>query len=146
MLIHKSAYHKAGRMDATFRHLGDLEFGIRLLAVGCQMEILPEPLVTYRHGGRQELSLQWGNTCRAHFRLIHKHCKLYRQEFGPLGELQEYARRARFYGLRKGRLPGRSMWAAGCLTQMIVGNASPPEIMPPADNQSLLGWFRRPSS
>jgi teichuronic acid biosynthesis glycosyltransferase TuaG len=146
MLIHKSAYHKAGRMDTTFRHLGDLEFGIRLLAVGCQMEILPEPLVTYRHGGRQELSLQWGNTCRAHFRLIHKHCKLYRQEFGPLGELQEYARRARFYGLRKGRLPGRSMWAAGCLTQMIVGNASPPEIMPPADNQSLLGWFRRPSS
>ena len=132
MLIHKSAYHKAGRMDATFRNLGDLEFGIRLLAVGCQMEILPDPLVTYRHGGREELSLQWGNTCRAHFRLIHKHRKLYRQEFGPLGDLQEYARRARFYGLRKGRLLGRSMWAAGCLTQMVVGNADASETPSPA--------------
>jgi GT2 family glycosyltransferase len=114
MFIHKSAYRKAGCMDATFRHLGDLEFGIRLLAAGCQMEILPEPLVTYRHGGRDELSLQWQETWRSHFRVIHKHSKLYRQEFGPMGALQEYARRAQFYGLRKGRLLGRSMWAAGC--------------------------------
>src|ERR1017187_848183 len=93
MLIRKSAYRKAGCMDRTFRNLGDLEFGIRLLAAGCQMEILPEPLVTYRHGGREELSLQWRNTCQAHFRIIHKHRRLYRQEFGPLGAMQKYARR-----------------------------------------------------
>jgi GT2 family glycosyltransferase len=47
MLIRKSAYQEAGCMDRTFRNLGDLEFGIRLLAAGCQMEILPEPLVTF---------------------------------------------------------------------------------------------------
>jgi glycosyltransferase involved in cell wall biosynthesis len=123
MLIHKSAYRRAGCMDGTFRHLGDLEFGIRLLAAGCHMEILPEPLVIYRHGGREELSLQWQETCRSHFRAIHKHRKLYRQEFGSLGAIQEYARRARFYGLRKGRLLGRSMWAVGCVMQKMVGNA-----------------------
>jgi glycosyltransferase involved in cell wall biosynthesis len=143
MLIHRSAYRKAGCMDTTFRHLGDLEFGIRLLAAGCQMEILPEPLVTYRHGGREELSLQWGNTCRAHFRIIHKHRKLYRREFGPMGALQEYARRAQFYGLRKGRLLGRSMWAAGCLTQMVVGSADASQTSSRAGDQALSGWFRR---
>jgi len=146
MLIHKSAYHKAGRMDATFRHLGDLEFGIRLLATGCQMEILPEPLVTYRHGGRDELSLQWQETWRSHFRVVHKHRNLYRQEFGPMGAMQEYARRAQFYGLRKGRLLGRSMWAAGCLTQMMVGRAVASEPSSCAGVQSLSGWFRRHSS
>ena len=145
MLIRKSAYRKAGCMDATFRHMGDLEFGIRLLGAGCQMEILPEPLVTYRHGGREELSLQWANTCRAHFRIIHKHRKLYRQEFGPMGAVQEYARRARFYGLRKGRLLGRSMWAAGCITQMVVGKADGSETSSRIGNVSVLGRFRRPS-
>jgi len=124
MLIHRNAYRKVGGMDRIFRNLGDLEFGIRLLAAGLQMEILPEPLVTYRHGGREELSLQWGKTCQAHFRIIHKHRKLYRQEFGPLGAVQEYARRAKFYGLRRGRLLGRSIWAAGCLTQIVVGRAA----------------------
>jgi glycosyltransferase involved in cell wall biosynthesis len=123
MLIHKNAYRKAGGMDRAFRHMGDLEFGIRLLAVGCQMEILPEPLVTYRRGGRDELSLKWKETCLAHFRIIHKHRRLYSQEFGPLGAMQEYARRAQFYGLRKGGVLGRSLWAAGCMTQTMVGEA-----------------------
>jgi len=146
MLIHKSAYRRAGCMDATFRHLGDLEFGIRLLAAGCQMEILPEPLVTYRHGGREELSLQWSNTCRAHFRIIHKHRKLYRQEFGPMGAMQECARRAQFYGLRKGRLLGRSLWAAGCLTQMVVGSAAASETSSRAGEQALPSGFSERSS
>jgi glycosyltransferase involved in cell wall biosynthesis len=123
MMIHKSAYWKVGGMDRTFRQMGDLEFGIRLLQAGCHMEILPEPMVTYRHGGRQELSLDWGDTCRAHFRIIHKYQRLYRQEFGPLGAVQEYARRAQFYGLRRGRLLGRSMWAAGCVAQLVAGSA-----------------------
>jgi glycosyltransferase involved in cell wall biosynthesis len=145
MLVHKNAYRKAGCMDRTFRQMGDLEFGIRLLAAGCRMEILPEPLVTYRHGGREELSLQWRKTCTAHFRIIHKHRKLYRQEFGPLGAMQEYARRARFYGLRKGKLLGRSMWAAGCVTQLMVGSSSEPDMVktPLAGNDSILAWFRR---
>jgi glycosyltransferase involved in cell wall biosynthesis len=146
MLIHKSAYRNAGCMDATFRHLGDLEFGIRLLAAGCQMEILPEPLVTYRHGGREELSLQWANTWRAHFRIIHKHRKLYRQEFGPMGAMQEYARRAQFYGLRRGRLLGRSMWAAGCLAQMVVGSAVASETSSGVGDQALSSWFSGNSS
>jgi hypothetical protein len=102
--------------------MSDLEFGIRLLMSGCHMEILPQPTVTYRHGGREELSLCWANTCRAHFRIIHKYRRLYRQEFGSLGAIQEYARRAAFYGLRRGRLIGRSLWAAGYITQLVVGS------------------------
>jgi glycosyltransferase involved in cell wall biosynthesis len=146
MLIHKSAYRRAGCMDASFRHLGDLEFGIRLLAAGCRMEILPEPLVTYRHGGRDELSLQWGNTCRAHCRIIHSHRKLYCQEFGSMGAMQEYARRAQFYGLRRGRLLGRSMWAAGCLAQMAVGSAPASETSSGVGGQALSGGFSGHSS
>jgi glycosyltransferase involved in cell wall biosynthesis len=126
MLIRRSAYRRAGGMDGAFRQMGDLEFGIRLLHGGCHMETLPEPLVTYRHGGRDEMSLRWGKTCRAHFRIIHRHERLYRQEFGPFGALQEYARRAKFYGLRKGRILGRSMWAAGCTAEWLVGGISEP--------------------
>ena len=145
MLVSKSAYRKAGCMDRTFRHMGDLEFGIRLLATGCQVEILPEPLVIYRHGGRDELSLQWRKTCEAHFRIIHKHRKLYRQEFGPFGAIQEYARRAQFYGRRKGKFVGRSMWAAGGVAQLIVGNACGLETVKaaPASKHSVLEWLRR---
>src|ERR1700735_1238783 len=78
MVIRKSVYLGVGGMDRTFRHMSDLEFGIRLLVAGCHMEILPDPLVTYRHGGREELSLCWANTTRAHFRIVHKHRALYR--------------------------------------------------------------------
>jgi teichuronic acid biosynthesis glycosyltransferase TuaG len=121
MLIHQSAYWRAGGMDRTFRQMGDMEFGIRLVQSRCRMEILPEPLVTYRQGGRDEMSSQWGKTCRAHFRIIHKHRQLYRQEFGTYGEIKEYARRAKFLGLRKGRLMGRSLWALGCAAQLLIG-------------------------
>jgi glycosyltransferase involved in cell wall biosynthesis len=122
MLIPKEVYQRVGGMSAAYRHMSDLEFGIRILAAGCEMRILPEPLVTYRHGGREELSLNWHGTFAAHFRIIQKHRLLFQQEFGNLGAIQEFARRAQFYGLRKGRLVGRSLWAAGCIGQALFGS------------------------
>jgi len=58
--------------------------------------------------------------------------------------MQEYARRARFYGLRKGKLLGRSMWAVGCFAQFMVGSTSGSETVTasPASDYAILAQSR----
>ena len=120
MLIRRETFLKLG--GVTFPYLEDQEFCIRALAAGYRMDILPEPFVTYRHGGHEQLSRQWRNMFRAHLQLTHKYGYLYRREFGRLGTIQMYARLFRLFGSRKGGLYGRLLWAVGVIVQALVGN------------------------
>ena len=55
----------------------------------------------------------------AEMRVIDMHAGLARKAFGPLGTIRLKERCCKKYGLRKGRLVGRSVWAWGCALEAI---------------------------
>jgi|SRR5579883_2132597 len=100
----------------------DKDFGIRALEAGYRMQVLPEPLVIYRRGGREQLSLEWAKMFRAEVDIVRRFAHLYRREFGTFGPVKMYARQFKRYGLRRGRYVGRALWAAGCGVHAILGD------------------------
>jgi GT2 family glycosyltransferase len=121
LMIRRNVFLELGGFDSRLRYLEDYEFGIRLLASGYETHFLSEPLFIYHRGGRHQLSLQWGRMFSAELKILKMHTHLARQEFGPLGPIRLNARCYKKYGLRKGRLLGRSVWAWGCLLEAIFG-------------------------
>jgi GT2 family glycosyltransferase len=121
LMIRRDVFLELGGFDSRLRYLEDREFGIRLLASGHETHFLAEPLFIYRRGGRQQLSLRWGKMFSAEMRIIDMHAGLARQEFGTFGAIRLKARCCKKYGLRKGRLVGRSVWAWGCALEAIFG-------------------------
>jgi len=121
LLIRRELFLALGGFDARLRHLEDYEFGIRLLAAGHEMHFLGEPLFLYRRGGREQLSLQWRGMFLSELRVLRTHSRLARRAFGLLGPVRLYARCYKKYGLRRGRLVGRSVWGVGCALEAFFG-------------------------
>jgi glycosyltransferase involved in cell wall biosynthesis len=121
LMIRRDVFFELGGFDSRMRYLEDYEFGIRLLASAHETHFLGEPLFVYHRGGRQQLSLQWVKMFSAETKILNMHASLARREFGPLGALRLKARCYRKYGLRKGRLMGRLIWAWGCALEAIFG-------------------------
>lgn len=113
---------KMDGFDRRFRYMEDFELGIRLLAAGLNMHYLAEPMFVYHLGGRDQLSRHWIKMLKGHSAAVRKHRDLYRQEFGRTGELQMYGRLCQHYGLGRGGLRGRSVWAAGRVMELVSGN------------------------
>jgi len=121
LMIRRDVFLELGGFDCRLVHMEDFEFGIRLLAAGHVTHFLAEPVFYYQLGGREQLSLQWGKMLRAEMRVIDMHGDLARREFGPLGAIRLKTRCCKNRGLWKGRLLGRSVWAAACALEFIVG-------------------------
>jgi GT2 family glycosyltransferase len=121
LMIRRDIFLEMGGFNPRMVPVEDYEFGIRLLASGHETHFLGEPLFIYRRGGRQQLSLEWGKTFRAGMRVLNMHAGLARSEFGPFGAIRLKARYCKKYGLQKGRLLGRSVWALGCALEAIFG-------------------------
>jgi GT2 family glycosyltransferase len=121
LMIRRDVFLELGGFDSRLHYLEDYEFGIRLLASGYETHFLGEPMYVYHRGGRQQLSLQWGKMFSTELRVLNMHAGLIRKEFGPLGAIRLKARCYKKYGLRKGRLLGRSVWAWGCVLEAIFG-------------------------
>jgi GT2 family glycosyltransferase len=122
LMIRRDVFLELGGFYPGMRHLEDLEFGIRLLASGNETHYLDEPLFLYHHGGsRPQLTSQWNKMFRAELRILKMHADLVRQEFGPLGLARLRARCYKKHGEWKGGIIGRSVWAAGCITEAVLG-------------------------
>ena len=121
LMIRRNVFMELGGFDSRLRYLEDYEFGIRLLDSGHETHFLGEPLFVYHRGGREQLSLQWGKMFRAEMRILDMHADLARTEFGPLGAIRLKARCYKKYGIQRGRLVGRSVWAWGCVLEAIYG-------------------------
>ena len=121
LMIRRDVFPELGGFDSRLRHLEDYEFGIRLLASPHETHFLGEPLFIYHKGGRQQTSAQWGKMFSAEMRILNMHAGLIRKEFGPLGAIRLKARCCKKYGLRRGRLVGRSVWAWGCAMEAVFG-------------------------
>jgi GT2 family glycosyltransferase len=121
LMIRRDVFLQLGGFDQRFRHYEDFEFGIRLLAAGHETHFLGEPLVRYRRGGRDQLSLQWRAMFRSELRIIDLHAHLARREFGALGAIRLKARCCRTQGVRRGRLLGRLVWALGSGAEAVFG-------------------------
>ena len=121
LMIRRDVFLELGGFESRLRYLEDYEFGIRLLASGHETHFLGEPLFVYHRGGREQLSLQWGKMFRAEMRILDIHAGLARREFGPLGAIRLKARCYKKYGIQRGRLVGRSVWAWGCVLEAIYG-------------------------
>ena len=122
LLIPRDVFLGLGGFDASLTHMEDYEFGIRLLASGCETHFMGEPLFVYFRGGHQQASVQWWNMYRGEMAVLNMHSDLARREFGPLGPVRLRARCRKKYGVKIGRLPGRSLWAVGCGQQAIFGS------------------------
>jgi GT2 family glycosyltransferase len=121
LLIRRDVFLKLGGFDTSLSHMEDYEFGIRLLASGCETHFLGEPLFIYNRGGRHQASVQWTRMYRGEMAVLNMHAALARKEFGPIGLIRLKARCRRKYGLKIGRWAGRSLWAWGCAQQAIFG-------------------------
>ncbi len=121
LMIRRDVFLKLGGFDPRLVHLEDFEFGIRLLASGCETHFLAEPLFIYYRGGRQQLTLQWSKMFKAELRILKMHADSVHKEFGPLGLTRLKARCYKKQGLRRGRLVGRSVWAWGSVLEAIFG-------------------------
>jgi len=132
LLIKRDLYMALGGFDTRLSYLEDYEFGIRLVASGSEMHFLGDALFIYRRGGRQQLSAEWSRMLRNELRILHMHRALARDAFGPLGPVRLMARACKKWGLRKGRVPGRTVWAVGCLTEGLLG----------AEGATRLRWNR----
>jgi GT2 family glycosyltransferase len=120
LLIRRDAFMALGGFDARLRYLEDYEFGIRAVASGREMHFMGEALFIYRRGGRRQLSAQWSRMLRHELRVLHMHRALARRVFGPLGPVRLMARACKKWGIRRGRMPGRIVWAAGWATEAVL--------------------------
>lgn len=121
MMIRRDVLLGLGGFNSSLRYLEDYEFGIRLIESGCNTHFLAEPLFIYNRGGRQQSSAQWEKMFSHEIRILNMHAELARRQFGPLGLTRLRARCYQKYGLRKGGIMGRSIWAWGCGLQAIFG-------------------------
>jgi glycosyltransferase involved in cell wall biosynthesis len=121
LMIRRDVFMELGGYDTRLRNMADYEFGIRLLSSGRETHFLGEPLFVYYHGGWQQKSFQWKNMFKSEMKILDMHSGAARKELGPLGGIRLKARCCRKYGLRKGRLLGRSVWAWGCILEAIFG-------------------------
>lgn len=122
LLVPRKILLKLNGFDSSFRYMEDFELGIRILAAGLNMHYLAEPLFIYHFGGRDQLSRHWIKMLKGHSAAVRKHRALYRQEFGPTGEVQMYGRLCQHYGLGRGGFGGRGVWAAGRVMELVAGN------------------------
>ena len=121
LLIRRDVYLELDGFDTSLSHMEDYEFGIRLLAAGHEMHFLGEPMFVYSRGGHHQASIQWERMFKGEMAVLNKHADLARREFGPLGLTRLKARSCKRYGVHKGRLAGRSVWAWGCALEAVFG-------------------------
>lgn len=121
LLIRRDVYLEIGGFNPLLSHMEDYEFGIRLLASGCETHFLGEPFFIYNRG-HQQVSVQWEKMLANEIAALNMHGDLARQEFGPFGLIRLKARCRKKYGLKIGRVAGRSLWAWGCGLQAIFGS------------------------
>ena len=121
LLIRRDVYLALGGFDTQLHHMEDYELGIRLLAGGYEMHFLGEPLFIYSRWSKDQASVQWEKMFKGETAVLNKHAKLVRDEFGPFGMARLKARAFKRYGLRRGHLAGRSVWAWGCVLEAILG-------------------------
>ena len=100
--------------------MDDREFGIRLVASGREVHFLGEPLFVYHVGGWKQHSY-WRRMFTAELTTLRMHKHLLRREFGRFGHIRMRARCFRRYGLQRGRLSGRALWAFGRALETIFG-------------------------
>ena len=121
LLIRRDVFQKVGGYDESCPAMEDYEFGIRLVAAGYRLDFIGEPLFMYRRGGRDQITRQWTKMFTAELGVVHRHMGLFRQRFGALGAARATARILKRHGLLKGGVVGRSIWAAGCLGETVMG-------------------------
>lgn len=121
LLIRRDLFLELGGFNPALKYLEDYEFGIRMVASGREVHFLGEPMFIYHRGGRQQLSLQWEKMFSADRTILGMHRQIVRQEFGVLGPLRMRARCFKRYGIRRGRVVGRSIWALGCAIEAVFG-------------------------
>lgn len=121
LVIRRDVFLKLGGFDTSLRYLEDYEFGIRLLASGCETHLLAEPMFLYRLGGRDQATFHRLKMLKAELTVLNKHAELVRQTYGRLGMIRMKARCHKKHGARIGGLAGRSIWAWGCTLEAIFG-------------------------
>jgi GT2 family glycosyltransferase len=121
LLIRREVLLELGGFDQSLRYLEDYEFGIRLIASGCETHFLGESLFIYNRGGRQQLSFQHNRMYKSEIRILNMHEDLARREFGTFGLAYLKARCSKKYGLRMGGVKGRLLWAWGCALEAAIG-------------------------
>lgn len=121
LLIRRDVFLNLGGFDTRLSHMEDYEFGIRLLASGCETHFLGEPLFIYDRGGREQASAQLTRMYKGEMAVLDLHAPLAHKEFGPVGLMRLKARCRKKHGLKIGRHAGRILWALGCAQQAIVG-------------------------
>lgn len=122
LMIRRDVFLKLGGFDASLRYLEDYEFGIRLLAAGCEVHYLAEPMFIYRLGGRDQVTFHRVKMFLAELKILNMHRDLVRQAYGFLGVPRLNARCCKTHGLRMGNVLGRSIWALGCAMEIILGS------------------------
>ena len=122
LLIRRDVFLKLGGFDAHLSHMEDYEFGIRLLASGCETHFLGEPLFIYDRGARHQASAQLTRMYKGEMAVLNLHAPLAHKEFGPAGLIRLKARCRKKHGLKIGHRTGRLLWALGCAQQAIVGH------------------------
>lgn len=121
LLIRRDVFLQLGGFDTRLSHMEDFEFGIRLLASGCETHFLGEPLFIYDRGGRQQASAQLVKMYEGEMAALKLHAPLVRKAFGPTGLIRLKACCRKKHGLKIGHSTGRLLWAVGCAQQAIVG-------------------------
>lgn len=121
LMIRRDIYRRLGGFDTRLRYLEDFELGIRLLAAGVEMHFLAEPVFVYHLGGRDQLSARWHKMLLSELRVLCMHREHCRRQFGRFGLARMLSRCLCRYGLKRGRLIGRTVWLAGRLTELVFG-------------------------
>ena len=122
LLIRRDVFLNLGGFDTRLSHMEDYEFGIRLLASGCETHFLGEPLFVYDRGGREQASAQLTRMYKGEMAVLNLHAQLARKEFGPAGAIRLKALCRKKHGLKIGKWNGRLLWALGSTQQAMVGH------------------------
>jgi GT2 family glycosyltransferase len=121
LLIRRDVLLQLGSFDESVRHMEDYEFGIRLIASGCETHFLGESLFIYNRGGRPQASFQHSRMFKSEMKILNMHTDLVRKEFGAFGPVFLKARCCKKYGLRMGGVKGRLIWGWGCALEAAIG-------------------------
>jgi len=121
-LIRRSDIKALGGFDRNLNYFEDKDFWIRFTGAGLRGYYDRVPLAILNRRRMNRLTSQWWACTKAQFQVIAKHRSLYDSVLGPRAANRERSKCLRRAGLEKGGIPGRLVYAGGCL----VGGALAP--------------------